>query len=262
MKPGRLALGAVFVPVICAAQQGQADLADQLSNPVADLVSVPLQFNYDKHIGTNGEGHKLLLNIQPVIPIKLNADWNLISRTIVPVVSQHGLGPADQDGIGDILQSVFFSPVKPTASGLIWGAGPVLLLPTGTDKYLSGRKWGAGPSVVVLKQSHGWTVGGLANHVWSFAGPGDRPDVNATFLQPFLQYTNKEAWSFGMNTESTYDWHNSVWSVPLNFSISKILKLGMQPIQLSGGLRYWVHSPDEGPKNWGARLSITFLFPK
>jgi len=185
----------------------EASLAMQLSNPVAALISVPLQLNYDQDIGPADDGDRWLLNVQPVIPFELNDDWNLISRTILPLVHQSDIFPGvgTKTGTGDIVQSLFFSPKAPTASGWIWGAGPVLLLPTGSNDLLTTDKWGAGPTAVVLKQSNGWTRGMLANHLWSFAGDGDRADVNATFLQPFLTYTTPTQWTFAVNTESTYE---------------------------------------------------------
>ena len=108
-----------------------------------------------------------------------------------------------------MVQSLFFSPTAPTSGGLIWGAGPVLLLPTGTDSLLSGRKWGVGPTGVVLKQEGSWTYGALANHIWSVAGSDARPNINATYLQPFVSYTTPKALTFAFNTESTYDWQTA-----------------------------------------------------
>lgn len=239
------------------------DLAQQLSNPIASLISVPFQFNYDSGFGPN-DGDRAFINVQPVIPITLNDDWNLISRTIVPIAWQQDIaGPSgEQFGLGDIAQSLFFSPAKPTESGLIWGIGPVFLLPTATDPLLGGQKWGAGPTGVVLKQFDGWTVGMLANHIWSFAGDSDRNDVNSTFLQPFISYTTSDAWTFTLHTESTYNWEASQWSVPINFQVSKLIVIDRQPISLSAGVRYWAESPDRGPDGFGFRTGITFLFPR
>ncbi|MDE1996738.1 MAG: transporter, partial [Rhizobiaceae bacterium] len=186
------------------AQDSGADLAKKLSNPVASLISVPFQFNYDRGFGPN-HGDRETLNIQPVIPFSLNDNWNVISRTIAPVIWQHDVaGPSgNQFGLGDITQSFFFSPKQPTSGGIIWGAGPVFLLPTATDDLLGSGKFGIGPTAVMLKQEGPWTVGALANHIWSVAGEGDRPDISSTFLQPFVSYTTHDAWTFTLNTEST-----------------------------------------------------------
>jgi len=262
-----LCLAIVSVLPALAEEAGEADeasLAMQLSNPVAALISVPLQLNYDQDIGPVDGGDRWLLNVQPVIPFDLNDDWNLISRTILPVVRQSDIfpGAGTQTGTGDVVQSIFFSPKAPTASGWIWGAGPVLLLPTGSNDLLTTDKWGAGPTVVVLKQSNGWTRGMLANHIWSFAGDDDRADVNATLLQPFLSYTTPTQWTFGFNTESSYNWESEQWSVPVNASASRLLRLGNQLVSLGGGLRYWLDSPDSGAEGFGLRLTFTLLFPR
>jgi hypothetical protein len=242
-----------------------AELAKQSQNPIAALISLPLQLNYDENIGPDERGEKWLLNVQPVIPFSIGADWNLISRTIVPLVSQQDVAPGagTDSGVGDITQSLFFSPKKPTAGGWVWGAGPVLLLPTGSEDRLTAEKWGLGPTAVVLKQENGWTYGALANHIWSVAGDNDRHDISATFLQPFLSYTTKTFTSFTVNTESTYDWKAKEWSVPINLMVTQMLRVGNQPLTIQGGARYWADSPEgAGPKGWGFRLALTFLFPK
>jgi hypothetical protein len=198
------------------------------------------------------------------VPITLNEEWNVISRTILPVVSQKDVfpGSGSQSGIGDIVQSVFFSPKAPTAGGWIWGAGPVLLLPTGSDDLLSAKKWGLGPTAVLLKQDHGWTYGALANHIWSVAGDSARSDISATFLQPFVAYTTPTAWTYTVDTESTYDWNSKQWSVPFNLLVSKVTKIDSQLISVGAGVRYWADGPEGGPHGWGFRLVVTLLFPK
>ena len=160
------------------------------------------------------------------------------------------------------MQSVFLSPKAPTAGGWIWGAGPVLLLPTGSDDLLSAKKWGLGPTAVLLKQDHGWTYGALANHIWSVAGDSARSDISATFLQPFVAYTTPTAWTYTVDTESTYDWKSKQWSVPFNLLVSKVTKIDSQLISVGGGVRYWVDGPDSGAHGWGLRLVVTLLFPK
>ena len=240
------------------------DLAKKLANPVAALISVPFQGNYDGDIGPLDEGERWTLNIQPVVPISLNDDWNLISRTIVPLVDQQDLFPdaGSQSGVGDILQSFFFSPVAPTASGWIWGVGPAFLFPTGSDDLLTADKWAAGPSVVVLRQEGPWTYGGLANHIWSYAGEDDRGEISASFLQPFVTYTTPDAISMTLQTETTYDWKSEQWSVPVFGVVSKVFNFGGQLVSLGAGVKYNVESTDGGPEGWGGRVIATFLFPK
>lgn len=241
-----------------------ADIAKQLANPVASLISVPLQFNFDDGYGTDGDGSIMRLNVQPVIPFSLNEDWNVISRTILPVVDQQDFpfDGYDEFGLGDTVQSLFFSPKAPTSGGWIWGVGPALLLPTATDEFLGGEKWGIGPTAVALKQFGPWTFGALANHIESFAGDSDRADVSATFLQPFLTYITPKQTTFAVNTESTYDWESRKWSIPLNVQANQLLKLGDQLVQVGGGVRYWLQTPDAGPDGWAFRLNFVLVFPK
>ncbi len=243
-----------------AATEAQ-ELAKKLSNPVASLISFPLQSNFDFNMGT-GSGWRYTLNVQPVIPIKLNENWNLISRTIIPIIHQGNVtGPnTSQSGLGDTVQSLFFSPNK--TEPLIWAVGPVFLLPTATNASLGSRKWGLGPTALALKQKKGWTYGMLANHIWSVAGKSNRAEVNATFIQPFLSYTDKQAWTYSINTESTYDWNGHSWSIPINPFISKLVRFGKQPVSFGGGLKCWVTTPSGGPEGCGLRIVVTALFPK
>jgi len=239
-----------------------AEMAKKLANPIGALISVPFQNNFDFGGGPDGDGFQYKLNLQPIVPITLNEDWLLISRTVLPFVYQENIvGTSSQTGLADTVQSFFLSPVKPTASGWIWGAGPALLLPTATDDLLGAEKWGAGPTAVVLKQQNGWTYGALANHLWSFAGDSDRDEVSATYLQPFLSYTTKKPTTFTLNTESTYDWHNDQWTVPLNVMAQRVTKIGRQPVAFVAGGRYYVEKPDGGP-DWGLRFAVILLVPK
>jgi hypothetical protein len=261
---GLLAVAIVALPVAAGAEESDAELAQELTNPVADLVTVPIQMNLDRNIGPAEDGTKLTTNIQPVIPFDIGENWNLITRTIIPVVHQDDLfpGAGSQFGLGDINLSLFLSPKRPTAGGLTWGAGPVFLLPTATDELLGADKWGAGPTGVALKQVGPWTYGALANHIWSFAGDGDRNDISNTFLQPFVTYTTPTAWSFALQAEATYDWKAEQWNVPVGFLVSKVVRLGKQMISLQAGPRYYVESTPGGPEGWSFRAAITLLFPK
>lgn len=245
-------------------ENADADLARDLANPVASLISLPVQLNIDRGIGPDDDGTRTTTNFQPVLPFSLNAEWNLISRTIMPVVSQSDVAPGSgsQFGLGDVVQTVFLSPSRPTAGGLIWGVGPVMLLPTATDDRLGTEKWGAGPSAVALLQRGPWTAGALANHVWSFAGADDRAEVNRSLIQPFVSYTTPDAWTFSLQSESVHDWEADAWAVPVNVSASKLVRLGKLPVNLQAGLGYWVESPAGGPEGVRFRLQATVLLPR
>ena len=245
-------------------ETGAADLAQELTNPIADLVTVPIQMNFDDGIGPADDGRKLTTNVQPVIPIGISENWNLVTRTIVPVTYQNDIfpGAGSQFGLGDINLSLFFSPKQPTAGGLTWGVGPVLLLPTATDSLIGAKKWGAGPAAVGLVLKGPWTVGMLANHVWSFAGDDDRDDISNSFMQPFVAYTWPSAWTASLQSETTYNWQSEQWSVPVNLALSKLVKFGKLPVSLQGGVGYWAESPDSGPEGLRFRLQANIVLPK
>ena len=246
-----------------AADESEA-LATQLANPLAALISIPFQGNYNSGYGPLADGEQVLTNLQPVVPFTLNEDWNLISRTILPVVWQTDMfpGAGTQFGLGNTTQSFFLSPSK-TVNGITWGVGPVLYVPTATDELLGPDTFGAGPTAVALWQGRGWTVGVLANQIWSITGD-EEDEVNASYVQPFLSYTTKDAWTFTLNTESTYNWLEHEWSVPANFVVSKLVRIdGKLPVSFFGGVRYWVDTPEDvGPEGWGARFGFTVLLPK
>jgi len=240
-----------------------ADLAQELTNPIADLMTVPIQMTYDQNIGPNDDGSKLQTNIQPVIPFDVGEDWNLLTRTILPVVKQDDIfpGAGSQFGLGDTSMSLFFSPKKPT-NGVTWGAGPIILLPTATDPLLGSKKWGVGPAGIVLSMMGPWTVGGLSNHVWSVAGDSDRSDISNTFIQPFAAYTWPSAWTVSLQSESTYDWKGEEWAVPVNLTVSKLVRFGKLPVSLQAGTGYWVKSPTNGPEGVRFRLQANIVLPK
>jgi hypothetical protein len=238
------------------------ELAKKLSNPIASLISVPFQSNSDSNAGQDNDRFKYTLNIQPVIPLSLSADWNLIARIIQPVIYQDELFPGlgSTFGLGDLNPSFFFSPKEPF-HGWIWGAGPVFLLPTATDDALGTGQWGVGPTDVGLRPRGPWTYGLLANHLWSFAGEGGRPTVNQTFLQPFLAHNSQGGFGVTLQAESSYNWEAEQWTVPIGLFASQVLKLGNQPLSLQFGPRVYVDGPSGGPE-WGLRFNVVLLFPR
>jgi hypothetical protein len=252
---------AAALPSAFAQEKSDEELVKELANPIASLISVPFQNNFEFKLGPNNDGFKYTLNFQPVIPLSLHKDWNLITRTIVPIVDQTDvIAPnTSQGGLSDITQSFFFSPKKPVA-GMIIGAGPAFLYPSATDDLLGSEKWGAGPTLVLLKQEGPWTYGLLFNHIWSFAGDDHRNYVSSTFLQPFVAYATKTKTTFTLNTESTYAWHNDQWTVPINFLVSQLVKIGKQPVQFGLGFKVYAEGPSGAPE-WGLRFTITTLFP-
>jgi hypothetical protein len=261
-----IAFAAVMLSAVlpAAADDEEAELAKKTLNPVASLISLPMKYDYNSDLGPAQSGNQSVLTVQPVIPVSIGEDWNLISRTIIPVISLHNIvpGAGTQQGLGDTTAQFYFSPKKPTDAGWIWGVGPQFLLPTGAGVFTASR-WGVGPTAVVLKQESGWTYGALVNQMWSFSDDSQKSAYSSLYVQPFLAFTTKTYTTAGINTESTYNWQASKWSVPVNLTLTQILKVGKQPLSLQVGTRYWADTPDGvGPKGWGYRFQLTLLFPK
>jgi hypothetical protein len=256
-----------LVPSLALAQQAappaadeSADLAKKLANPISDLVSVPIQFNWEQNVGPN-EQTRFILNIQPVMPFALNKDWNLIARVILPLVSQPVLfeGGSPAFGVSDIFASFFFSP---SGGGLTWGVGPAISLPSTTIPTLGTEKWSAGPTAVVLKQTGKWTYGALFNQVWSFSGNPDRSDVNQMFLQPFLAFQVTKTLTATLQSETTANWEvtEGRWTVPINVLFSKLSTFGVFPASYQVGVGGFPVHPDVGP-SWKVRGAIVILLP-
>lgn len=235
------------------------DLSRLPANPIANLVSLPLQYNHDVGFGPDGRGSRDTLNVQPVFPMALNENWNLIARSVLPLIEHRPARGGRIRGVGDATQSFFFSPAAPTHGGWTWGVGPVLRLPTATDDRLGLKQWGAGPSVVALRKTDsGWVVGALAHHVWSVSGESHRPPLSITFVQPFASRGFAGGRSLSANIEATHDWKRGRWLAPVNVLVGQMIQLDGKRVNLQAGVRYHATSRDVGP-DWGVRVMVTLL---
>ncbi len=258
MTTAALATEPIPVSTASAAPADAAALAVKLQNPVADLISVQFQNNFNFGVGENN-GTLYLLNFQPVIPLHITPEWNYIVRPVLPFISTSNVfGPGYVSGLGDLEIETFLSPMNPGPLGIIWGLGPTAILPTATQKKLGGDVMTLGPSGVVLWQKSGWTIGSLVTQNWRVAGPGD---YNATYFQPFLSHTFKTATTLTADSESSYDWFDEQWTISFNSGISQVFKLGKIPVQIALELQYYAQSPVPG-QQWGFRVNVTPMFPE
>ena len=262
------ALAVALASIVPAAAQEKdaASLAQAAQNPIANMISLPFQLNMNYDTGPLGET-QYLLNIQPVYPFKLNDEWNLITRTIVPVLSQPAYTTAQdrEFGLGDIQFSAFFSPSKPV-DGWVWGGGAIGQFDTATNDRLGQGAWGLGPTAVALHLGKTWVYGALINNVWSVSRDDGRPAVNQMLLQPFINYNFPDAPGrfLSFSPIITANWKaesGQQWTVPLGLGIGQILKIGQQPINVLAGYYYNVERPDGGSR-YQVRLQLQLLFPK
>lgn len=258
-----LLLTLVLAGTPLASADEAADLAKAAQNPVSDLISLPFQNNTNFNVGPNDKTQNIL-NIQPVAPFKLSVDWNLITRTILPVIYQPELTPGygSEFGLGDINTTLFLSPAKP--GKFMWGAGPILSFPTASDRVLGTDKWSAGPAFVGLTMKGPWVLGILANNLWSYAGTDNRPDVSQFLFQYFINYNMPDGWYLTSAPIITANWKadsSNTWTVPFGGGVGKIFRIGKQPLNASVQCYYNVEKPDNGP-DWTLRFQLQFLFPK
>ena len=242
------------------AQSNNEEVAKKLQNPVSDMISVPLQFNFDQGFGKDDDGERVLMNLQPVYPEKISPKWNLIHRGIFPFISQTNTPDGTQNGMGDVIYEGFFSPNN--NSPFIWGIGPVFKLPFGTAKELTQDKWSAGPTAVALFHKGPWFVGALAYHAWSFAGRSERPEVNESYFQPFINHTNAKAFTIGISAEHTTN-HETDDSIGYGIiTVQQVMKIKDQPMSFGLGFKHSYTGPEELKFDWGIRGVVTFVFPQ
>ena len=260
-----VSVAALVIATPAKAAMSAEELAKLAQNPVGNLISLPFQNNTNLNFGPE-KGTQNILNIQPVIPISVNDEWNIITRTIVPVISMPSLGPGidSENGIGDTIFTAFLSPAKP--GSWIWGVGPVVQIPTNTSTELGNKNWGLGASFVVLHLAHGdpWVFGALANNVWSVSSSKSGGGYSTGLVQPFVNYNFKEGFYLTSAPILTVDWKaesDQQWTVPVGGGVGKIFHLGKLPVnaQLSG--YYNAVRPDDGA-NWQIRAQIQLMFPK
>lgn len=260
-----IVMGVLGSARISSAQES-SDLAKAVQNPISDLISLPLQWNTNVGVGPlNKPQH--VLNIQPVLPFSLNDDWNLVTRTILPVISQPAFSAAQsrETGLGDIQLSAFFSPKQPTAGGWIWGAGSVLQFDTASDDRLGQGAWALGPTAVALRISGPWVYGGLVNNIWSVSEDNGRTDVNQFLFQPFVNYNFPQHpgryLTFAPVITANWEAEGDKWLVPLGLGIGQIRRFGKQPVNLQASFYYNVERPDFAPE-YQIRLQLQLMFPK
>ena len=245
-----------------AADDSETELAKKTQNPVADLISVPFQSNFNFNTGTK-DATVYVLNVQPVIPIHLTEDLNLLTRTIMPIINQPELFPKMESafGMGDINPTLFFSPAKP--SRFIWGVGPTFTFPTATNRLLGAGKYSLGPAAVGLVMEGPWVVGALFNQQWSVAGWGHK-DVNSMLIQPFINYNLPHGWYITSSPIMTGNWTaraSDQWTVPVGGGAGKLFRLGKLPINTVLEGYYNADRPKDAPQ-WQMRFQIQFLFPE
>ena len=262
-----IALSLVAVPTraeVAASGASTEELAKKTQNPVADLISVPFQNNFNFNAGPR-ERMYYVLNVQPVIPFHLTEDWNLIARIITPILDVPSLAPGidNASGLGDINPSLFLSPAK--AEHFIWGVGPTFTFPTASRKELGNGKYSMGPTGVALWMDGPWVVGALANNQWSYAGWGHKP-FNQLLVQPFLNYNFKEGWYLSSAPIITSDWTQRAsqqWTVPVGGGGGKLWRVGKVGLPVNTQIQAFYNAArPEFAADWQLRVQVQFLFPK
>ena len=246
-----------------SSEQETEKIAKQAQNPIANVISVPLENDFNPHTGIDKED-SYVLEMKPVVPFKLSNDWNLITRTIIPVIQVPDLSPTvnGTSGLGDIQLSLFLSPAK--VGKVIWGAGPVISLPTATEDILGTKKLSIGPTAVVLSIEGHWLFGTLVQNLFAVAGPSERPDVNQMLMQPFVNYNMRHGWYLTSSPIITSNWEvngNNRWTVPVGGGVGRIAHFGKLPVSTYAQFFRNVEHPN-GTTSWSARFQMQFLFPQ
>ncbi len=258
------AMGLAFLSANIYAVDDATDLAKKAQNPIENMISVPIDNNFNFGYGSD-DNTQYILNLKPVIPFELNSDWTLVTRTIIPFAHQPNMYPGRGyiNGLGDITPTLFLTQANP--GKILWGVGPAVVLPTATDPQLGQGKYSLGPSFVMLAMPDQWVLGILAYNVWSVGGQSSRPDVNQMTLQYFINYNMPHGWYVTMQPIITADWtinkSSDRWVIPFGGGVGHVFSLGHQPINMSLQVYDNVKTQIIGP-SWSAQLNIQLLFPK
>ena len=242
------------------ASLSSVEIAKKLANPIADMISVPFQYNYSRGVGRNQEGSEQTLLFQPVIPFNLGGGDAFILRPILTsahVINANGFSGY---GVANVTIESFYAPN--TGSSWIWGVGPYISTPSGNSGYFGSQQTGAGLTAVILNRHGPWTYGLLGYQSWSVGGNPTFGTQNNLYGQPFASYTTSNAWTFMLQSQAQYNYDSHRTSNPMNFVVSKLEVFDGQPVQFGMGPSYYLSNTPGGPSGWGGRAVLTFVFPK
>jgi hypothetical protein len=236
----------------------------QLANPLSAMASIATILDFDYHIGPGEDGHRTTMFVQPTIPIHLGESWNVVSRTNLPIVYQEEISPGSgtQTGIGDLTEVAYLAKVQPGPRGWVWGGGPIVQIPIGSEDLLTNHKFSLGPSMAFVKQEGDFTYGVIASQLWSIGGSDQRPDVNVGLLDPFVTYRSEGLWNLTLHVPATYNFHAQQWTVPVSLTVEKLVSFQAMPVTITFGVRYWAEGPDSGPHDLAFRFGLTLVLPK
>lgn len=243
--------------------QNNFEIAQQLHNPLGDIVSFPLELNYDHKIGLEQQGTRWTLNSKPHLPMDYDQHWLILTDLQLPVIHQEMVStpPRAQTGLGDTWLSFLLSP-KMHASPFSWGVGPIFYFPTGTDTILSRDRWAVGPKGAMAYESSAWMTGLIVYHLWSYSGNQLADAINETSIQPFAAYINDNAWRYSINSEATYDWVKNDWTAPVHLMVNKLIRWPVVTLDLGAGVRIWAAHSNTGPRDLGVRAVLSLVFER
>lgn len=248
-----------FAVTNIVANEGKA--VDLTNTPFSGNIQIPIELNYNTHINEQRSGHETDLIAKPVVPFHLAPDWDLVSRSEIPLALTHNLDPNQgrRFGLGDIEETLYMSPHYEGRT-FNWGIGPKFRLVTATPKVLGQKKWGVGPAAFVVYQTHQWAIGGLISQLWGFAGAGNEPS-SILYMEPHIAYTTDKLVTYNLSTQATYYWPKNKVEIPINFVVIKRYKLQCMEFSIGAGLRYWAVTVPKGAKDFGGRIIVNFIFP-